>query len=344
MSAVAGFLSAMLAGVGTFLLYTALVFGWRGLRLGPPAERASVRHQLSQALVRHGLPDVRVEELVAACGVMALVGAGMAFAIFGGIAAPIVAGLSAAAVPAAAQRARIRSQRDIARDVWPRMIEEVRLAATSLGRSIPQALFDVGLRSPIPLRPAFEAAHREWLLSTDFERALAVLKARCADATADAVCETLLVAHEVGGADVDRRLIALAEDRSADLQGRKDAASKQAGARFARCSCWSCRWGWLSSVCPSVTGAARTPAQPGSCRSHSASVWWCCAGGGPAGSCGCPPSSGCSTAARGSRRDSVVGPCCPAPVARADLAAVGGQMVLADAADRAAPALCRRCR
>lgn len=230
----AGFLSAMLAGVGTFLLYTALVFGWRGLRLGPPAERASVRHQLSQALVRHGLPDVRVEELVAACGVMALVGAGMAFAIFGGIAAPIVAGLSAAAVPAAAQRARIRSQRDIARDVWPRMIEEVRLAATSLGRSIPQALFDVGLRSPIPLRPAFEAAHREWLLSTDFERALAVLKARCADATADAVCETLLVAHEVGGADVDRRLIALAEDRSADLQGRKDAASKQAGARFAR--------------------------------------------------------------------------------------------------------------
>ena len=55
-----------------------------------------------------------------------------------------------------------------------------------------------------------------------------------ADPTADAACETLLVAHEVGGTDLDRRLDALIEDRVIDVQGRKDAAAKQAGVRFAR--------------------------------------------------------------------------------------------------------------
>ncbi len=84
------------------------------------------------------------------------------------------------------------------------------------------------------MRGAFEAAHREWLLSTDFPRTIAILKDRLADATADAVCETLLIAHQIGGNDIERCLTALVDDRILDLQGRKDARSRQAGARFAR--------------------------------------------------------------------------------------------------------------
>ena len=61
-----------------------------------------------------------------------------------------------------------------------------------------------------------------------------VLKDRLADPTADVTCETLLVAHELGGTDIDRRLAALVEDRVQDVQGRKDARAKQAGVRFAR--------------------------------------------------------------------------------------------------------------
>src|SRR5690606_27636242 len=119
-------------------------------------------------------------------------------------------------------------------EAWPRMLEELRVRTSSLGRSIPQALFEVGRRAPEELRPAFLAAEREWSLSTDFERTIAVLKRELADATADAACETLLIAHEVGGSDLDRRLEALIEDRIQDAQGRKDARAKQAGARFAR--------------------------------------------------------------------------------------------------------------
>lgn len=117
---------------------------------------------------------------------------------------------------------------------WPRMLEELRILTASVGQSIPQALVTVGRRAPLELRDAFAAAEREWLLSTDFERMVAVLKHRLADPTADAACETLLVAHAVGGVDLDRRLEALVDDRILDAQGRKDARAKQAGARFAR--------------------------------------------------------------------------------------------------------------
>jgi tight adherence protein B len=72
------------------------------------------------------------------------------------------------------------------------------------------------------------------LLSTDFGRTLEVLKRRLADPTADSACETLLIAHELGGTDLDHRLEALADDRRQDVQGRKDARARQAGVRFAR--------------------------------------------------------------------------------------------------------------
>jgi tight adherence protein B len=84
------------------------------------------------------------------------------------------------------------------------------------------------------MRAAFRQAEREWLISTDFARTTHVLKEQLADPTADIICETLLLAHGIGGNDVDRRLAALAEDRQMDLHCRKDARSKQAGVKFAR--------------------------------------------------------------------------------------------------------------
>ena len=46
--------------------------------------------------------------------------------------------------------------------------------------------------------------------------------------------ETLLVAHEIGGSDLDIRLSSLVEDRRIDLRNRHEARSRQAGVRFAR--------------------------------------------------------------------------------------------------------------
>lgn len=236
-----GLLLALCAAAGAFYLYTALALGWRGVRPGPaPAAARAPRHPggtaaaLSDWLVQAGLDDVDLRQFGAVTATLAVAGLGAGLALFGGPLPGVALGACLAATPLASYRVRRSQRRAAAQESWPRIIEEVRILTSSLGRSVPQALFEAGTRVPDALRPAFAAAHREWLLSTDFERTIRVLKAGLADPTADAACETLLVAHEVGGSDLDRRLDALIEDRVLDVQGRKDARSKQAGVRFAR--------------------------------------------------------------------------------------------------------------
>jgi tight adherence protein B len=230
-----GLLVALCAAAGTYYLFTALAFGWRGLRLGPPvARRARARCRASDWLVQAGIGDVSAGEFVLVTTVLVALGAVGGVALFGGAVPALVLAVCVGAAPLASYRVRRQQLRASAQEAWPRMIEEIRIRTSGLGRSVPQALFEAGERGPASLRPAFAAAQREWVLSTDFERAVGVLKDRLADPTADAACETLLVAHEVGGSDLDRRLEALIEDRVIDVQGRKDARSKQAGVRFAR--------------------------------------------------------------------------------------------------------------
>lgn len=71
-------------------------------------------------------------------------------------------------------------------------------------------------------------------MSTDFARAVAVLRTRLADPTAGVVCATLLVAHKVCGSDVSSPRVTLAEDRVRVRHGRKGARAKQADSRFPR--------------------------------------------------------------------------------------------------------------
>lgn len=229
-------LLALLSGAGTYLLFTSLAFGWRRLGPAPVAarERAGLRASARTWMAQAGLSDVRPTEFGTVVAVLAVIGAALGALLFASLIPAVVAALAAAVAPIGVYRARRRTRLERAADEWPRLIEEIRLRATTLGRSVPQALFDVGGGAPPELRPAFAAAEREWRISTDFGRTVGVLSARLADPTADLVCETLLIAHELGGTDLGPRLSALAEDRQLDVASRKDARAKQAGVRFAR--------------------------------------------------------------------------------------------------------------
>lgn len=222
-------LAAACAATGVYLLLTrSRVAATRRI-----PSTTDLMARVGSALHRAGLSDVSPGQFVGASIAVGLLVLVPAAAVFGlGPSAALIS-LAAACLPAAAWRSRRASARRAARDAWPRLIEELRVLTGSVGRSIPQALLEVGLRGPVELRPAFEAAQREWALTTDFERTVEVLKDRLADPTADATCETLLVAAQVGG-DVDARLQALAEDRRQDLHGRQEAIAKQAGAKLAR--------------------------------------------------------------------------------------------------------------
>jgi tight adherence protein B len=230
-------LLSLVGAYGVFLVYTAVVLGWAGVGPAPVIARRTGRRRparLQDWLAQAGLEDVRPSQFVASAAVLFVAATAAAFALLGALIPAVAVGGFAATYPAVSYRARRRRRRQRTAEAWPRMIEEMALLTGSLGRSVPQALFEVGARGPDEMRSAFAAAHREWLLTTDFARTVAVLKARLADATADAACETLLVAHEVGGTDLERRLAALVDDRVADVQGRKDAHARQAGVRFAR--------------------------------------------------------------------------------------------------------------
>jgi tight adherence protein B len=229
-------LVAAIGAYGVHLVYTALVLRWTGIAPGPnvpSADRVRSR-RLNDWLAQAGLNEVRPSELGSVVFVLALAGGAGAFALFGGMVPTAVAGAFAGCTPLVSYRVRRRTRMAAAQEAWPRMIEEIRVLTGSLGRSVPQALFEVGRRGPVELRSAFIDGHREWLLTTDFPRVVALLKSRLADATADATLETLLVAHELGGTTLDRRLEALAVDRQSDVLGRKEAEAKQSGVRFAR--------------------------------------------------------------------------------------------------------------
>ena len=245
-----GLLAAVLAGLGVHYLYTAIVLRWPGWSLGAsqrpdPSRRDPSRREFAdrttgrlrgRALAWFGMAegDLRIRDIVVTTVALFVLSTATVFVIFGAIAPAAVVGAFAATFPVAAVRRHERSRRLAAQDAWPRMLEELRIMTGSLGRSIPQALFAVGRRAPAAMTDAFAAAQREWVISTDFTRTVAVLKRGLSDPTADVVCETLLVAHALGGNDLDRRLAALIEDRIQDTQGRKDARARQAGARFSR--------------------------------------------------------------------------------------------------------------
>lgn len=231
-----GVVAALLAAYGTHLVYTSSTMGWRGVGPGPSGGPRPERDHLrpSDWLAQAGLGHVAVWEFATVLGAVFVVGAAVAMALFGAIIPAIVGGIFAASFPLAAYRQRRLARRAVAQEAWPRLIEELRILTSSVGRSIPQALFQVGAAGPDELRPAFAAARREWLLTTDFERSMAVLRDQLADPTCDATCETLLIAYELGGTDVDRRLADLADDRRQDARYRKDARASQAGVRFAR--------------------------------------------------------------------------------------------------------------
>lgn len=226
---------ALCAATGVFLLVTV-----RPQVHDDRPQRGSVVHVVARAerrcelaLRRAGLVGVTVGQFAATVTSVAIVAAAATALVIGPGIGAVVVGALAGSAPVAMWRSRRSAARRAAQEHWPRLIEELRVLTGPMGRPIPQALLEVGARGPEALRPAFDAARREWNLTTDFERTVTVLKDGLGDPTADATCETLLVVHEVGG-DLDQRLAALSEDRRRDLHDRKDARAKLAGARTAR--------------------------------------------------------------------------------------------------------------
>ena len=208
-----------------------LLLGLPPVRITGTGRRAGAKRSTTSWRPRYRLVRARRALLTMTAAIAGRFGAWL---LFGNGLGSATAAVLAAAVPAHSEATLRRRRLWSARHAWPRLLSEIRVLVTSRGQSIPGALFAAGASAPVEMRNAFCDTARIWALSTDFEAALAVLRGALADPTADAVCETLLAAHRIGGVDLDGRLRARAEAAQVEAAARQDARARQAGARFAR--------------------------------------------------------------------------------------------------------------
>ena len=136
-------------------------------------------------------------------------------------------------------RAR-RRQRDLA-DVWPEAVDNL-ASAVRAGMSLAEALAQLGVRGPEPLRPPFVAFATDYQVTGRFGDSLDRLKERLSDPVGDRVIEALRVAREVGGGELGRLLRSLSGYLREDARTRSELESRQAwtvnGARLAVAAPW----------------------------------------------------------------------------------------------------------
>jgi tight adherence protein B len=157
--------------------------------------------------------------------------------------APVAVAFAAMAgyLPVAVLRGRARRrQRELA-EVWPEAVDNL-ASAVRAGMSLPEALGQLGIRGPEPLRGPFLAFAADYQVTGRFGESLDRLKERLSDPVGDRVVEGLRVAREVGGGELGRLLRSLSGYLREDARTRSELESRQAwtvnGARLAVAAPW----------------------------------------------------------------------------------------------------------
>jgi tight adherence protein B len=232
-----GALLGLLLGVGLLLIWRS---GPRAPRLTSP--RSGWAQRQKRLLHQAGVDGVGVAQLLAAqfgCAVLAML------AVLLLTRTAVVAacfGLFAFATPVVLLR-RMRRRRLVSlRDVWPEAIDNL-ASAVRAGMSLPEGLAALASRGPAELRPAFARFAAAYRASGRLGDCLDALEADLADPVGDRVCETMRMAHEVGGTDVGSVLRTLSELLRSDARTRAELETRQGwivnAARLAVAAPWA---------------------------------------------------------------------------------------------------------
>jgi tight adherence protein B len=221
-------------GIGLVLVYAAFV--------SPrPVPRPRTSSGLEQLLRRAGVSGTSPTGVLVLC-FAAAVSAGLVVHVVSRTAPVSLAfAVLAGYLPVAVLKGRARRrQRELA-EVWPEAVDNL-ASAVRAGMSLPEALAQLSLRGPEPLRPDFAAFAVDYQVTGRFADSLDQLKERLADPVGDRVVEGLRVAREVGGGDLGRLLRSLSGFLREDLRTRAELESRQAwavnGARLAVAAPW----------------------------------------------------------------------------------------------------------
>ena len=228
-----------LVGLGLGL---GLVLVWSSFALPrrPPRARRT-RSRVDDLLARAGLGHISVAAFVVMC---ALLGCSTALLLQVVTRTPPVAlvfGAMGAYLPVVVVSARARRRQREFAEVWPEAVDNL-ASAVRAGLSLPEALGQLSVRGPEPLRSSFETFALDYQVTGRFGECLDRLKGRLADPVGDRVVEGLRVAREVGGGELGRLLRNLSGYLRDEARTRSELEARQAwtvnGARLAVAAPW----------------------------------------------------------------------------------------------------------
>ncbi len=238
-----GSLLGLLMGIGGVLIAMSVSPRWRAERERSPEHRPRpsrserLREQLAAADL-HGLrPGVVWGTSAALCLVVVVV----LLAVTGTYPIAMVFAGFAARSPFVLIRRRGLNRREELRGLWPDAVDNLG-SSIRAGLSLPEALSQLGIRGPAPLRPAFSSFGADYRATGRFTECLDLLKSRLADPVADRIIEALRLAREVGGTDLGRLLRTLSAFLREDAYTRAELVARQSwtvnAARLAVAAPW----------------------------------------------------------------------------------------------------------
>lgn len=231
-----GALVGLMLGIGLLLVWQAFTG-----TVDRSADRPRGRDRLADLIAEAGIEAVTSRQLLVSCA-----GAGAFVALLFLVVSrtwpvALAFGAFAAYAPVALVRFRVRQRRNELRELWPDAVDNL-ASAVRAGLSLPEALTQLGVRGPEPLRRPFLRFGEDYRATGRFHDCLDILKERLADPTGDRICESLRIAREVGGSDLGRLLRTLSSFLRDDARTRAELETRQSwvvnSARLAVAAPW----------------------------------------------------------------------------------------------------------
>jgi tight adherence protein B len=217
--------------------------------------------RLPRLVAGSGVQGATVPRALIACGVAGGVAAFLALGVSRSPALAAAFAVIAGYAPIGYLRWRRRLRADELRAAWPDVVDNL-ASAVRAGLSLPEALTQLAVRGPEPLRPAFASFGEDYRASGRFGECLDRLKDELADPVGDRIVESLRLAREVGGSDLGRLLRTLSAFLREDARTRAELETRQSwtvnAARLAVAAPWVLLA--LLALRPEAVDAYDTPA------------------------------------------------------------------------------------
>jgi len=217
-----GALLGLLLGLGLFLM-------WRsGPRRPPPRTggRRSWHDRTAELLTQAGIEAVTPAQLAAVSVTLSVAAFLLVLAV--SLSGPIALAFSSftSLAPVSLVRWRQRQRAAELRELWPEVADNL-ASGVRAGLSLPEALTQIGVRGPEPLRRPFQRFGADYRATGRFNDCLDRLKANLADPVGDRIVESLRMAREVGGTDLGRLLRTLSAFLREEARTRAELETRQ---------------------------------------------------------------------------------------------------------------------